>query len=315
MALHILCLGEPLVEFNQTGGADSGQYLRGFGGDTSNTAIAAARQGVKAGYVTQLGQDPFGDLLLDLWRAEGVDVSGVGRHPTAPTGIYFVTHTPAGHAFSYYRKGSAASLMVPAGLPRALIQSAGILHVSAINLAIGAEMRASTHEAIAVAKAAGRRISFDTNLRLKLWPLEEARPEIERVIRQADILMPSLDDSRALTGLEGPDEILALYAGLGIPLVVLKCGADGVRVQAGAQRWRLKGHKVPSVDATGAGDCFDGALLAEIARGSPPDRAAAYANMAAALSTTGYGAVAPIPRRAAVEEALRASGGNAPEAY
>jgi len=315
MALDILCLGEPMVEFNQTGGADSGQYLRGFGGDTSNTAIAAARQGVKAGYVTLLGQDPFGDLLLDLWRAEGVDASGVVRHPTAPTGIYFVTHTAAGHAFNYYRKGSAASLMVPADLPRTLIQSAGILHVSAINLAIGPDMRASTHEAIAMAKAAGRRISFDTNLRLKLWPLEEARPEIERVIRQADILIPSLDDSRALTGLEEPDDILALYAGLGIPLVVLKCGADGVRVQADGRRWRLKGHKVPSVDATGAGDCFDGALLAEIARGAPPDRAAAYANMAAALSTIGYGAVAPIPRRAAVEEALRASGGNAPEAY
>lgn len=315
MALDILCLGEPMVEFNQTGGPDSRQYLCGFGGDTSNTAIAAARQDAKTGYVTQLGRDPFGDQLFDLWRAEGVDASGVRRHSSAPTGIYFVTHTPAGHAFSYYRKDSAASLMVPTDLPRALIEAAGILHVSAINLAIGPAMRASTHEAIAVAKAAGRRISFDTNLRLKLWPLEEARPQIDQVARQADILLPSLEDARALLGLEEPEAVLAYYAGLGIPLVVLKCGADGVRMQAGGQRWRLRGHRIASVDATGAGDCFDGAFLAEIIRGTRPEQAAAYANMAAAITTTGFGAVAPIPRRSAVEEALGQQASAAPEAY
>src|SRR3569833_4141016 len=117
-----------MVEFNQqlpaSGGADL--YKSGFGGDTSNTAIAAARQGAKAGYVTALGTDRFGDLLMDLWRREEVDASQVKRDPNAPTGIYFVTHSEAGHQFHYYRAGSAASRMAPADLPFDYIRGATV---------------------------------------------------------------------------------------------------------------------------------------------------------------------------------------------
>ena len=92
----LICLGEAMVEFNQQEAGDL--YKAGFGGDTSNTAIAAARQGAKAGYVTTLGADRFGDLLLDLWRREDVDASEVKRDKSAPTGIYFVTHSEIGRA-------------------------------------------------------------------------------------------------------------------------------------------------------------------------------------------------------------------------
>lgn len=95
--------------------------------------------------------------------------------------------------------------------------------------------------------------------------------------------------------------------------MVLKCGADGLLLAGEGGRWRLAGHRVDSVDATGAGDCFDGAFLAELARGSGPLDAALYANAAAALTTTGYGAVAPIPRRADVEAFLRTTGSTAPQ--
>ena len=79
--------------------------------------IAASRQGVRSGYVTSLGQDWMGDAFLDLWKAEGLDASRVTRHPTAPTGVSFVTHSAAGHKFDYLRKNSAASLMTPDALP------------------------------------------------------------------------------------------------------------------------------------------------------------------------------------------------------
>src|SRR5690606_32634820 len=100
-----------------------------------------SRQGARTGYCTLLGRDPFGDLLLDLWKSEGVATDGVGRHDSAPTGIYFVTHTDKGHAFTYYRKGSAASRMTPADLPVSLLQDTAMLHVSGISLAISPEMR------------------------------------------------------------------------------------------------------------------------------------------------------------------------------
>jgi 2-dehydro-3-deoxygluconokinase len=313
MKLDILCLGEAMVEFNQTGGPNSDQYLRGFGGDTSNCAIAASRQGARTGYCTLLGRDPFGDLLLDLWKSEGVATDGVGRHDSAPTGIYFVTHTDKGHAFTYYRKGSAASRMTPADLPVSLLQDTAMLHVSGISLAISPEMRETVMTAIDIMRKAGRKVSFDTNLRLKLWSADEARPHVDAALALSDIAIPSLEDSTALTGLDDPVAILDLYRGRGIPLVVLKCGAAGVMVADAGGRWRIAGHKVPTVDATGAGDCFDGAFLAEIVRGASPLEAAAYANAAAALTTIGYGAVAPIPRRAAVEAFFRSMGRAEPE--
>ena len=86
----IVAIGEPMIEFNQTVRGEP-QYLQGFGGDTSNFAIAAARQGASAAYITRLGDDPFGRMFLGLWRREGVDASGVAIDPGAYTAAYFVT--------------------------------------------------------------------------------------------------------------------------------------------------------------------------------------------------------------------------------
>ena len=192
MAFDILCLGEAMVEFNQTGGADSDQYLRGYGGDTSNCAIAAARQDAVVAYCTLVGQDPFGDLLLDLWRQERVDISTIGRRSDAPTAVYFVTHGEKGHTFTYFRKDSAASRMTPADLPGDALENTKLLHVSGITLAVSASLRDTAMAAITRMRKAGRKVSFDTNLRLKLWPLETAREAIHAALRLSDIALSFL---------------------------------------------------------------------------------------------------------------------------
>ena len=108
----VVALGEALVEFNQTSSGEP-DYLQGFGGDTSNAVIAAARAGARTAYLTRIGDDGFGRSLLELWRREGVDTQAVDADPAAPTGIYFVSHGAHGHEFSYRRAGSAASRMTP----------------------------------------------------------------------------------------------------------------------------------------------------------------------------------------------------------
>jgi 2-dehydro-3-deoxygluconokinase len=153
--------------------------------------------------------------------------------------------------------------------------------------------------AIEVARAAGVRVSYDTNLRLRLWPAARAAAVIHAAIAMADIALPSLDDATALTGLTDPDAVADFYLRL-CPLVLLKCGAAGCLVATRADRTRIAAHRVRAVDATGAGDTFAGAFLARVLAGDEPVAAARYANAAAALATTGYGAVAPIPRPAAV---------------
>jgi len=308
MPVEILAMGEAMVEFNATGPAEEGtRYVQGFGGDTSNAAIAAARQGAAAGYLSAVGEDFLGEALLALWRREGVDASLVKGDPSAPTGIYFVTHGRAGHSFTYCRTGSAASRLAPADVPEAAIADVKILHVSAISQAISASAEAAVEHAIACARRHGVAVSYDTNLRLKLWPLERARATIHATLAKADIALPSLEDARLLCGLQEPDAIVDFYLALGTPLVALKLGSAGSLVATRDRRRHIPGHAVAAVDATGAGDTFAGAFLARLTAGDDPLRAATYANAAAALSTTGYGAVAPIPTRAEVKRLLAES--------
>lgn len=301
MQPDIVCIGEPLLEFNQQ---PDGRYLQGFGGDTSNCAIAAARQGAKVGYATCVGDDEFGAQFLNLWKEEGVDTSGVIRDPDAPTGVYFVTHAEGGHAFSYFRSGSAASLMRPDDLPEDTIRGAKVLHVSGISQAISDSACDTIFTAIRIARKANVAVSYDTNLRLKLWPLDRARAVIHAAMAMVSIALPGLDDARQLTGLEDPDAIVDFYLNLGAGSVALTLGPEGTLVADADTRTRVLSMKVEAVDATAAGDTFDGALLARLCDGASLEDAARYANAAAALSTTGYGAVAPMPRREAVEALL-----------
>jgi 2-dehydro-3-deoxygluconokinase len=298
----ILAIGEPLFELNQA--KDEIVFRPGHGGDTSNAVIAAARQGASAGYITVIGADQFGESFMQLWTSEGVDTASVKRSQTAHTGLYFVTHGPGGHIFSYMRAGSAASRMTPDDVPADLVRKARVLHASGISQAISSSAADAVFAAIDIARTAGVMVSYDTNLRLRLWPLERARAVIHAAAAMADILRPSLDDAIRLTGLSDPDQIVDFYLRLGPRIVALTLGVDGALVATAKRRERLTAHKVTLVDATGAGDTFSGALLAEYLRTGDPFAAARYANVAAALSTEGYGAVAPMPRRPAVEAAM-----------
>lgn len=301
----VVCIGEPMIEFNQTA-PERPQFLQGFGGDTANAALAAARSGARTAYLTRIGDDDFGRMFLALWRAEGVDTEGVRIDPQAHTAVYFVTHGDAGHAFSYLRAGSAASRMRPEDVPLALVRAARIVHASGISLAISPGACDAVLHAFEAARSAGAAVAFDSNLRLRLWPLARARAMICTAASMSDYFFPSLDDVAALSGLDEPDAIVDWSHRLGAKAVFLKLGAEGVIVSDGSKRERLPGHRVAAVDATGAGDCFCGAALARLAAGDGLVDAARYANAAAALSTTGYGAVAPLPRPDAVRRLITA---------
>ena len=307
MSLDIVAIGEPMVEFNQTGADGGRSYLQGFGGDSSNFAIAAARQGAKTGYVTSLGADVYGRMFRDLWRTEGVDASHVREDADAFTAVYFVTHDADGHHFSFFRKGSAASRFAPRDVPSGYIASARYVHLSGISLAISDSACDAGFAAIAAARRGGAKVTFDTNLRLKLWPKDRARAVIGEAIAQCDVCLPSLDDVATLYGIEEPNALIDRILAMGPKVVVLKMGDKGCIVADKITRTLIKPHPCKPVDATGAGDTFGGTFVARLAAGDVPVVAARYANAAAALSTQGYGAVAPIPRAAEVRAALAAN--------
>src|SRR5574341_1788015 len=154
----VVSLGEPMYEFSQIPGEDR-RWRQGFGGDTANATVAAARQGGRVAYVTRLGDDEFGREFLKLWDQEGVDTSGVRIDPHAHTAVYFISHGPQGHVFSYLRAGSAASRIAAADLARDQIRATRFLHSSGISQAISATACDAVFAAMEAARGAGAEVA------------------------------------------------------------------------------------------------------------------------------------------------------------
>lgn len=304
----LLCMGEPMLEFNQLPANPDGSrhYLEGHGGDTSNAAIAAARQGASVGVITALGRDMPGDSFMALWAREGVDTSAVLRSDRGPTGVYFVTHDSDGHHFLHYRTGSAAACYRPDDLPVEAIAQGRILYISGISQGISTSACDAVFAAIDIAVSHGIKVAYDTNYRPRLWPPARAAAVMHAAMARVDYAMPGVEDVRTLTGLIDPDEMLDFYLRLGCKVVVLKMGEQGAYVGTADGRVRIPAYVVAPVDATGAGDTFCGSFLARILAGDAVEAAVRYASVAAALKCTGYGAVGPIPYAAQVLSALAA---------
>jgi 2-dehydro-3-deoxygluconokinase len=195
--------------------------------------------------------------------------------------------------------------MCPAHLPLELIRTARFFHASGISQAISASACDSVFAAIEAARAAGVQVAYDTNLRLRLWPLARARAIVAASVALSDVLFISVEEGEQLCATTQRDAILDWCHRHGARRVALKLGPEGAIGSDGTRRELVPGHRVKAVDATGAGDCFAGSLLARLAAGDDFWQAIRYANAAAALTCTGYGAVAPLPRPQEVLALLR----------
>jgi len=239
--VDLLCMGEPMLEFNQLPRqADGSQhYLEGHGGDTSNAAIAAARQGASVGYITGLGRDMPGDSFMALWAREGVDASTVTRTDRWLTGVYFVTHDAAGHHFLHYRANSASAMYRATDLPEAAIAAARMLYVSGISQGISESACDAVFAAIEIARRNGGMVAYDTNYRPRLWPPARAAAVMHAAMAQVDYALPGLDDVAVLTGLSKPEAILDFYLRLGPKVVVLKGGERGAWLATPERQYQL----------------------------------------------------------------------------
>jgi 2-dehydro-3-deoxygluconokinase len=302
----LLCMGEPMLEFSQLPIQPDGtqHYLEGHGGDTSNAAIAAARQGARVGYITALGNDMPGDSFMALWAREQIDTSTVVRTDHWATGVYFITYDQQGHHFLHYRANSAAANYSSAELPETAIARARILYVSGISQGISMTAADAVFAAIDIARRNGVKVAYDTNYRPRLWPPARAAAVMHAAMTASEYAFPSMEDVQTLTGLTEPEAMLDFYLRLGPKVVVLKMGGSGAYLATPERRARIPPHHVRALDATGAGDTFCGSFLARTLAGDTPEQAAQYASVAAALKCTGYGAVAPIPYAADVLTAL-----------
>jgi 2-dehydro-3-deoxygluconokinase len=292
-----------LCALDMGGLGEVGRFVRGWGGDTSNFTAAVARLGGKAGYMCRLGGDSFGSSFLELYRRMGVDASRIIVDPKGFTAVYFISLMGGGgHDFTYYRVGAAASMYSPDDLDLDYVGGAKALHGSGISLAISEQLREATLLAMRIAKESGAQVSFDINMRPKLWPIHLARNSCEEAFALSDVVFASMEDMKTLYGLDAPIEAAEKLRSMGVSTVVVKHGDAGCLVSSEEETFTSHGYKVQVLDTTGSGDAFDGGFVLATLEGWGARRAAAFANAVGAITATGLGAVAPLPTR---EQALR----------
>ncbi len=296
--LDLLTLGEPLVSLTARGRlTETSQLVKSIGGAEANVAIGLARLGLRTAYVSRVGDDPLGDEIVRTLRGEGVDVTGVQRSATRPTGLMIKElRTPTDVRVHYYRQGSAATELDGGGPP---LLAARQVHATGITLALGAGPAAAVRELLLAARASGAGVSFDPNIRRKLWSVDAAVTAVRAILPLVDDLLLSEDEALAIAGAGDLESALAWLEDSTIARVVVRRGAQGAIGLAGGGRTEVAAQAPgPVVDCVGAGDAFTAGYLYERLAGAPFARALATGAWAAGQVVTHLGDYEGLPDRA-----------------
>ena len=287
MELDVLTLGEAMVLFaaDEAGTLAQVERFRRFvAGAELNVAIGLSRLGLRAGYLSRLGKDAFGRVVLDTLAAEGITPTLVAMDEQHPTGFMLKSLELDGRdpQIEYHRRGSAASCMGVADLQRLQGVRARHLHVTGISPALSPSCRELTFEAIRWAHRQGMTVSFDPNLRPRLWSSEDDMTStVNELAALSDWVMPGLAEGQRLTGLTDASAIARFYLAQGASLVAIKLGPQGAWCeQNNGEGWLVPGVPVPRVvDTVGAGDGFGVGLISGMLDGLEPPLAVARGNL------------------------------------
>ncbi|WP_086846916.1 sugar kinase [Amycolatopsis kentuckyensis] len=287
----------------------------GIGGAESNVAIALARLDVPCTWISRVGDDALGAMVVKEIRGEGVDVV-VRRDGDAPTGM-MLKELRGGRPWRvrYYRRDSAASRLSPDDVEESLIASASILHLTGITPALGPGPSSAVERAIAVARTHGTLVSFDVNHRRSLWSEATAAPVLARLVAAADLVFagpaeatlvltgrwPESDDSTVAEGAA----LAARLADLGPGTAVVKLGELGAVARQRGEPVHVAARPVEVVDTVGAGDAFVGGYLAELAAGRSVRECLVTATAAGTAVCTVPGDWEGLPTRAELAAADR----------
>jgi sugar/nucleoside kinase (ribokinase family) len=269
------------------------------GGVGANCAFGLARWGATPRLVGCVGQDVFGDYVLQMLRESGTDVRHVQRASAATTGIFYINVTPDGERTFFGGRGANALLRLP---PRsaALTSGPAAAHIAGHSFLDPGPEQAATRLIKAI-HARGGWVSLDVGME----PSKAIPQKILQIARSVDILLISLDEAAALTGTRDPFEAFAALRKAGARDVVLKVGRRGCLVSQNAEPMLIPSFSVRTVDSTGAGDAFVAAFLQARLRGWPTIEGAIAANAAGALATTVVGAGQNLPGQREVAALLR----------
>jgi 2-dehydro-3-deoxygluconokinase len=262
----VVTIGESMVLFQPMG--DKGinyepLFTKSLAGAESNVAIGLTRLGKKVRWISKVGKDSFGDYILSTLAGEGVDVSNVIRDEQSPTAVYFKETKSFGDpTVYYYRKNSAASNLKPSDVCMEWLEGAKHLHVTGITPALSDNAAATVRKTMELAKEMGLTVSFDPNLRRKLWSEEEAKRVLLSLIPLCDVFLPGVEEAEFLLGDQSIEDYGKMFLEMGPKVVVIKLGEEGSIGFIEGNTVKAAPHVVKTViDTVGAGDAFAAGFL------------------------------------------------------
>jgi 2-dehydro-3-deoxygluconokinase len=300
----VCCVGETMVVLapDPPGPLGSADLLRrGYGGAESNVACYLAGIGLRAGWVSRLGADPFGAYVRAGLESAGVDCSLVTTADRAPTGVYF---KDPGKGVHYYRRGSAASTMDTSVWDLVAGAGARYVHLSGISAALSASCRDLVTHGLAARPVAGAVMSFDVNYRRPLWSPQDAAPVLADLADRADLVFVGLDEAAVLWGCASPDDVRGLLSAP--PALVVKDGDVGATAYGPDGTVYVPAPAVTVVEPVGAGDAFAAGFLFAALRGLDARAGLAIGHRMAAEALATAGDVGAVP---GVDVLLAAAGG------
>ena len=306
--IDVVALGELLIDFTMTGADGDGYPTMAAhpGGAPANFLAALAKLGKKTALLGKVGTDKFGRLLTQTLEEAGIDTRGLIASGDVFTTLAFVTLDETGdREFSFSRKPGADTCLRFEEIDLALIDEAKVFHFGTLSLT-DEPARSATQQAVAYAKARGKLITFDPNLRRPLWKdLNAAKAQMLWGLSRADVVKISDEEVQFLFGLNPQDGAKRILEAYDVKLVFVTCGADGCYYSNGAVDGKapsLAGVRV--VDTTGAGDIFGGSAVYKLLEsGKAPgkltkaelDEIVTFACTAAGLSTQKHGGISSVP--------------------
>jgi len=301
----VLCVGETMVMVTPAPGGRldaRSSFLLRAGGAESNVAMFLAELGHRAAWLSRVGSDPLGALLLSEVAATGVDTSLVEVSSGEPTGVYFKDPGPRGTAVYYYRRGSAAAAMDPEFLSRRGPGSAAVVHISGITPALSDSCQDLVRHVLVDRPLREATVSFDVNYRPALWEPGAAGPVLRDLAARADVVFVGLDEAATLWGVSTAAEVRALLPEPGV--VVIKDGAvDASSFHAGGVS-RVPALRVEVVEPVGAGDAFAAGWLSGLLQGLDHTGRLRLGHLVAGAALRSTSDHADVPPRDVLDKAL-----------
>ncbi|MEK5362691.1 sugar kinase [Peribacillus castrilensis] len=309
--LKVLTMGEAMAMFiaEDSGSLDDCmRYKRYVAGAETNVAIGLSRLGIKTAWMSKVGDDSFGRMVMKTLTNEGVDVSNVLMDPLNPTGFQLKSKVEQGDpVVEYFRKNSSASKISLEDFPLEKLPSTQHLHLTGIPPAISGSFRELSWQVLKHLKQKGVTVSFDPNLRPSLWPNEREMISIVNMFaEEADWLLPGIQEGEILTGYSNKEDIASYYLELGVKLVVIKLGEEGAYFVTQNERKEVPGFTVTEVvDTVGAGDGFAVGVISALLEGASNEEAVLRGNAIGAKAVMSSGDHDGLPNMEELEHFMK----------